>query len=366
MSDSRPPAYFEGDTLVIRASSLGGPVCQLVAAGQGHEIMPPPPWLQKAFDEGNRWEGPMLEELRRRGWREPKLGHVFNGAEWPGDTPAAQSEHDWPVVPGIVVRFHPDDVLVPVGDDVPATRERASNFPEGPVLVECKALSAANYEMATTVGAARLPYAYDWQLSAMMHGLGLPAVWVTVDKGASKAYEASDPDGGSDQVREDLVLATLHAEWVATPPIPKADIVRRVLKIRQLIRSGDLPTDGADHQANPCRFLHVCPVAEEREATVVATGDRATEVARWAQWYEQQKTIEKQAGERKAEARERLLELVGEDDAVLADGWKVTRTEVASSRVDRRAIEKDNGGTVPEKWLKESVSVRLEVEGAGS
>jgi hypothetical protein len=355
MGDDRPPAYWEDETLVIRASSLGGPICQLVAAGQGNDILPPPPWLQKAFDAGNHWEGPVLEELRRRGWREAK-----------GQEDAAQAEHDYPIVPGIVIRFHPDDVLLPVGDEVPTSREPL-NFPEGPVIVEAKALSAANYEIATRDGAECLPYAYDWQLSAMMLGLRLPAVWVTVDKSAKGRPVPDDKEelipGMSDEI---AVCASLHAQWVAHPPIPKATIVKRVLLIRKLIQSGELPTDPAHHGANPCRFLYLCPTAAEQKDTVRLLGERADEMVRWARFYEQQKEIERLAKERKDEARGQLIEMLGEDSRVAADGYVVRRDEVTSSRVNRKAIERDNGGAVPEGWLAESTSTRLTVEGPGA
>lgn len=310
MSDDRPPCYHEGDTLVIRASSLGGPVCQLVASGLGNDILPPPPWLAKAFAAGNYWEGPVLGELRRRGWRDvPGL--------------SAQDEHDWPVVPGVVIRFHPDDVLLPVGDEVPSTRQPL-DFPEGPVLVEAKALSAANYEVACRDGAEHLPYAYDWQLSAMMIGLGLPAVWVTVDK--SKGPPAVRAEGNADEWDAHAdALGSLHAQWVATPPVPKAAIIRRVLLIRKLIEAGDIPSAATHHGASPCRFLYLCPEAGEQKDTKVLSGSRGDEVARWARWYEQQKEVAKLAYERKEEARGQLLELLGEDAKVLADGWVVDR-----------------------------------------
>jgi hypothetical protein len=352
MSDNRPPAYYEDGTLVIRASSLGGPVCQLVAAALGNDILPPPRWLQQAFDAGNYWEGPVLEELRRRGWREVGVYDDSGAIDING---MAQREVDWPVKPGVIIRFHPDDVLLPVGDEVPTSRE-VLGFPEGPVIVEAKALSAANYEIATRGSAADLPYAYDWQLSAMMLGLGLPAVWVTINKG--------HPEFADNE--QDTLTATLHAEWVARPPISKAQIVKRVLLIEKLIAAGEVPGGGDHHGANPCRFLYLCPEASEQKETTVLLGERADELARWAQWYEQQRELERLAKQRKEEAREQLLELLGDDGLVSADGWRVRKTEVVSGRVDRKAIEKDNGGKVPEAWLKESASTRLTVERGGA
>lgn len=355
MSDNRPPAYYEDQTLVIRASSLGGPICQMVASALGNDILPPPKWLQKAFDEGNFWEGPMLEELKRRGWRNyPAID--------------AQMEHDYHIVPGVIVRFHPDEVMIPVGNEVPTSRE-ARDFPEGPVLVEAKALSAANYEAATKGSAADLPYAYDWQLSVMMLALELPAVWVTVDKSQDRSENWAAPIGElNDDGTFNLlapVLATLHAEYVKTPPISKSQIIKRVLEIKRWIEKGALPDDEASHNANPCRFLYLCPKAAEQKETVVVLGERGDEVARWAMFYEQQKRNEELTKERKEEARAQLIELIGGDARVAAGGFVVTKTEVAGRKsFDRKAAEKAGLNLEPYTKVGDP-STRLMVERAG-
>src|SRR5690606_13617948 len=105
------------------------------------------------FDAGTAAEPHILARLEKLGWS-------LDGT--------AQQEGELRILPGVIIRFHPDETGASPIDGVRR-------------LVECKALSNSTFEQARRKGTGTL-FAYDWQLSIMMHALGLPAAWVGLRK----------------------------------------------------------------------------------------------------------------------------------------------------------------------------------------
>lgn len=72
MSDDRPSVYLEDETVVYRASALGGCERALLAARRGEPRTPPPPSLQAKYNEGHaaedaimrRWEDDHADRYR--------------------------------------------------------------------------------------------------------------------------------------------------------------------------------------------------------------------------------------------------------------------------------------------------------------
>lgn len=70
MSDDRPSVYFDKSAgrWVYRASAIGRDMAELLTLRLGSDKVPVSEAIQAAFDEGNRAEPLVIEELRRRGW----------------------------------------------------------------------------------------------------------------------------------------------------------------------------------------------------------------------------------------------------------------------------------------------------------
>ncbi len=63
VSHNEPIAYREGSQIIFRMSSFGNCVKALAAALAGIEGAPPPKNLRKAFAEGHKWEGHIIDQV---------------------------------------------------------------------------------------------------------------------------------------------------------------------------------------------------------------------------------------------------------------------------------------------------------------
>lgn len=233
-----PAAYWEDDgrLLVVRASALGHCIWELAALLQGHDPQDYPEAILEAFRQGHELEPVIIHKMIQAGWKpfDPETGEV-------GIRSAAQRVGELKVgglLPKRIVRFHPDEVMVGPRDKTKAW------------LVEAKALSNDNWERARTKGVESLPYHYDWQLSAMMHSLKLPAVWALYNKDTEN-------------------LALKYAE---EPPIGLAAIVKRVKEVYDVATGPDLVQSGRpcdDPKQWPCLFSHLRPQPEESQLPFV-------------------------------------------------------------------------------------------------
>lgn len=325
--DNRPAAYKEGDLIVLRASSFGSAcIRDLVLHLLGeHDPLPTPPDLQVRFDAGHAAEPHILNRLHVLGWR-PVEG-------------AAQKEGELHVLPGVVIRFHPDGVM---------TAPMFANTDDFTRLVECKALAPSSYAQARTKGTGSL-FSYDWQLSVMMHALKLPATWVALCK------NMENPDDYQGE---------LHLEHVTTPPKSMGQIVMRARKIvrayEEAREGGELP-ECEDPSIYPCPFLMLRPEKEKDEG-VRLEGDEADLVDKLGKAYIAARDQEKAAKEAKERARGELLDLAGGRDIVRGRAVRFKKSTVTRTWADADALKADG---LWDKYKKSSVSERVDVEEVG-
>lgn len=276
MSDNRPPVYWEGDVLVIRASAIGTTcLWELVAAGQGHEMGPVPDGLQRAYDEGTKLEPVVLAKYKEV-THEVYLSH--------------QEEDHLDITPTTIVRFHPD---AETEDDI----------------VEAKAITNDSWHQAVRNGVGSLYAEYPWQLSVMMHAKGKRGKWVAYNKGTPPINDMGDRELCVDEGR-------IYIQNVPEPPIPLADIVAKALQIRELVEGPDVlesgrPCDDPSHY--PCRYLHIRPEPEEKASVVEVSGEDASVLDSLTREYLTYKGMADEANDRLDKAKKAIIEIAGED-----------------------------------------------------
>ncbi len=339
--DNRPAAYWELDgnivqpdavygpgefpgLMVVRASALGRCQWELAAMLQGHTPEPVPPAIQLAFDAGHIIEPYVLERLYG-----PDL-------RWERDEGAAQAQGELVVGKGRVVRFHPDDVATSHLDGVKR-------------IVEVKALSSANWQQARVKGPHSLGYGYDWQLSAQMIALRLPAVYVLLEKPDGFNPTAFDPDV--------LRKANLAMVYVDTPPHSRVEIVKRVAEIYEVAMGEDLATSGrpCDRPEQwPCAFRHLRP-EPEGDTLPTVPDSQVDEFKVLVTRYQGANRIIKTQTEVRDQARAALLELAEEARLAPADPkpgeptnggmrnehYRVRINRSVGSKIDKAAMKAD-------------------------
>lgn len=326
MGDDRPPAYFEGDLLVVRASALGSCMWELIAAAQGHERNAVPEALQAKFDQGHDWEPKVLGRLRELNW---KLNDEL-----------AQQEGALRVGGNRIVRLHPDAIGEP-------------SLMEGARVIEVKAFAASTYDKAQRHGVQATFHEYEWQLSAMMHAYRLPGVWVVVNKETGE----------------------LHFQYVDKPIVPLSEIVKRVKAIYEGALGEDIATTErpCEQPAQwPCRYLHLRPEPErkEREALAVPVEHVAAFEAAVVN-YDSCRRAEAEAKATKEKARNALRAIAAkfaEDGkpapALRTESYRVGWVTSNRKRVDHRAMEAD--GIDVDSYSTETTSESIQVEVFGA
>jgi hypothetical protein len=200
MGDDRGIAYREGDTTIYRASAVGGCIRALVAALTGYETNYYPSAhniLSLAADEGNLHEGAVIDRLRDMGYRVDEQ----------------QSQVEYRVVKGIVIRGHSDGIIYP-----PKAR--------APRILEVKTMSKVRYKnwksFDTALDALRDPEfaKYGVQITVYMLAHGIEKV----------VYAVKNRDSGELDVQE----------FAAYPFSPK-EIRRKILKAESAAMKDTLP-----------------------------------------------------------------------------------------------------------------------------
>lgn len=342
--DNRPSAYWELDgeivgidlspdaTMVVRASALGKCLWELAAMLQGHKPESPPPVIQRAFDAGHVIEPYVLERIYG-----PDL-------KWVRDDDAAQVQGELVAGGGRVVRFHPDDVATSHRDGIRR-------------IIEVKALSSDNFERARTHGLHSLNYGYDWQLSAQMYALRLPAVYIFLEKPDGFDPENFDPD--------DIRKANIAMQYVDAAPRSLGEIVRRVKEIHDVATGEDLSTSGrpCDNPKQwPCAFRHLRPEPEGDELPDVPDS-QADEFKLLVTRYMGAARLEKNYAEQKAQARAALLDLASEaglDRGMRSQHYRVRISTSTRRKFDRAAATAD--GIDLSAYETESTSTTVKVE----
>lgn len=307
MGDNRPSVYLEDGTVIYRASAFGGCQRALVAARLGMPQSPPPPWLQRAFDDGNRGEVTVIEMMKEYGWEfEPGSG---------------QGYVEFDVIPGVKLRGHSD------GKARPWIVESGKKTQGDRVLVEIKTMSANIFEKTWKTkgikGLYELYPQYPWQLSAYMIESGLPGLVVL---GVKKK------DGSGDVDR-------LVFHRVDEPPVSLGQIKARIVTTEALAKKG-VPPDDCDRAANgwcPASFL--CQPKEDEVfiTEVDDTADAAIEVAALA--YSAAKDAEAIAKAAKDAARDELVTLMGAAKKKVVGDFIVTLSTSTPVTLDTKALK---------------------------
>jgi uncharacterized protein (UPF0335 family) len=343
VGDDRPIRYVECDdagreTVVYRASAIGGGCLTAFAAiAKGVVLEPPPAWIQERFDEGHRFEGVVLQ------WdgKKDASGNQFVTRE------IATFESDsWKLVEDgqyavelvvsedlygrrVIIRGHMDGIALVSA--LGPTRSH-SNIK---AVHEAKAFGPSYRDKWLSKGLAAFPQ-YQWQLSIYMHATKLPAL-VTVGIKSDEATEFGVRD------RSKVKIEDVTCEWVDKPPIPLSRIKARVAEIEALIDSGELPdcTGKGPGAMWPCpvRYLHI----EQRDETTIAPKYVGTLVQEFDAVREEIKRLEA----RKRELSDEIAEYV--------QGMAAPEIEAAGFKV--KWVEK----TVAEHVRKESVQKYLDV-----
>lgn len=240
LGDNRPSVYWEeidGEVfLIIRASAIGHPcLWELTAQGQGHDQGNLPAFMRRAFRKGQELEPVVIQALK------DEYGYLEQSAQIEGHLILPEN---------IMIRYHPDGI---------GLFEKAPYDYIGMCVVEIKALRHESYDKAAQGHVGDIVEEYPWQLSVMMHGERLPAMWVAVDKG-----HPPDPETGIKPVVEGE--GRIYMDPITTPPISLADITLKALKIKELVLGEDVLTadwgcTSPDHF--PCRYLHLRPEPED-------------------------------------------------------------------------------------------------------
>jgi hypothetical protein len=282
MGDNRPPVYIETingvDVLIIRASAIGHPcMWELVAAGQGHEMLPVPAVLQRAFDEGNTLEPKILDACENKG-----VSFISKQAEG----------HLW-LSDNVAIRYHPDGVGI---------------YDGAWYVVEGKALSNELWQKAVKGSVGDVIDEYNWQLSSMMIGEQLPGMWAALNKGNPPDRETGKREPHPDEGK-------MHYEIKTTPPVSLTELQLKASLILEGVYGEDLttsdrPCDSPDHW--PCRFLHLRPQGEGEVRRGVLTPDDVDEVDRLVVEFLSFKGQADEAKARYEAARDKLVELAGD------------------------------------------------------
>jgi len=323
--DNRPPAYWEldgeivpsrtpGAIMVIRASALGHCIWELAACLQDYTPLPYPDTILRAFKEGHDAEPLILERL---------LGPEM---KWTRVEGAAQAVGELRVGPNRIIRFHPDDVAA------------SSHEPTIPRLVEVKFLHPQTFEAIHKQGImspAATRYGYDWQLSSMMLGLRLPAVFVVGEKVRKATKAGAEPAPPT--------VGNLAMKYVETPPHSLGEIVRRVKEVYDVAVGDDLaesdrPCDRPDQW--PCLFRHLRPEPEGGEENNLPDipPDLYAEAERLLAGYVKFRALEAQAKKDKELLRDAVKGLLG-DTAGKAGRLRYRLIPTTKKALNRAAVD---------------------------
>jgi len=377
MADHRPDVYFSEarGKWIFRASSLSRCIQSLVAAGLGHERMPPPDFMQRAWDEGSHGEERVLELFRNgpNGWhpKSPMLnteptptGLRFKALD-PND--AKSYHYDGTSFPFVKHEFiHSDQVddgevqfvlEIPVGDKalIRGHLDEIVECFQGPIATgadwmgrryvnEAKLFGVDYFKKWLSKGFNDPGFTgYAWQLSLYMHGTGLPGFF-TVGEKKRWAEGHDDWDTTPEHARYDL--EQVHVTLFDTPPIPLATIKVRVMKALAMIERGELPK--CDVAQYPCDYYFLCTdkseivVADEKPPAVVVLGENRETLKKLLVNYTGAQAAEKAAkgGVKvaKAKVEEELTKLGLDKDK--PGSWDVG-DRIVEWQVQERAAEKE-------------------------
>jgi len=241
MADNRGAIYIEDDKTVIRASQLGQCINQLLYHYNGFDSVPFPDGIMRVMNEGTLWEDNIVRFLRRPEIQGDPL--TF----W--SIYAQQKEYNLEYLPGYVIRVHID-----------AIGKKFSSTPipviqtDRPYVHEYKTFGPDLLHEFNVNEFKNLPH-YAYQLSIEMLATNLPGIFFVLDK------EHSTPDN---QVFSWRVYET--------PPIPKFQIIKRLILLDRYIRDGTFPPCEEHEGFCPYYKFHSGITTNESASKVRPTG----------------------------------------------------------------------------------------------
>lgn len=220
MSDNRPARYMELDdagneTVIYRASSVGGCEKAMLAAARGYDKRDHPDWFQEVLDEGSR-----MEE------------HII--AKWDFETgrPTVNQQKQIELYVGeidgrnVIIRGHID------GED----------DHENPALREYKKFRPSTWDKFIRQG-VECGANYPWQVAIYMHGGG---------------YDLCQFVGGKYNPDTDSI-DEVEAHAITNPPIPMKAIRTKIARVERMINQGyDPMDDGVECTLTyPCGYFYL-------------------------------------------------------------------------------------------------------------
>ncbi len=306
MTEQKPIAYLEGETLVFRASGLGNSVRALTLALRGYEPSPPPPALQRAFDAGNRLEDQLLERA------EYVLGQ---------QVAHRQEQFTLPIDDDVAIRGHIDGRTV---------------APQGQGwLVEAKALGPELFDSFSRNELFERMPGYAYQVWAQMVAYHDRLLYIVGPKKDGKVTN----------------LEIVQKVYTVPPPVA-LEVQAKLAAVREHYRRGTLP------EACDCKGW--CPYSYLHPA-VDTDDDLATELQDLATTYTEAKIQRDAADEMMEGARARmakLLESHGVDKAVTPT-YAVTKYQRTNMSYDYKAAKAAGLDLTP--YERKSISDILKV-----
>ena len=325
-SDDRPFRYVEvgadgHETVVYRASAVGGCERALVATARKLVRKPHPAWFQEVLDEGKRME-PVIDQA----WQEKS------------DTITVNRQKTLELEIGeiderrVIVRAHIDGEAAFTGD-----------------LREYKKFRDSTWDKFLRSG-VEVNVNYPWQVAAMMH---------------AGRYDVCEFVGGHYDADKDKIVDTFCHE-LRTPPIPLLAIKKKIARVERLINSGMDPTDDGVTctGAYPCPYWYLPGHGKTEdavaEAVVVALSDALADAI--ADWHAAKQQAAKARGELKA--HEGQTKLAAEKIKTMLKGDGVTagtQAQAGDWTIDWKLVERKGYEVKPTTY--ETIDINIKEEG---
>ena len=312
MSD-KPMAYWDDDlsVWVYRASSIYSCSKALIAARMGVEGDEPPESMQLRFADGHLHEPAIIASIEKQtGWKQQPSG--------------SQETIEIDVIPGeVIIRGHVDGI----------GHNPAFN-PDLRVL-EAKALADSGYKTWLSQGFNAFPYYRD-QLTVYMAALDMPAVFAVKNKNSG----------------------VVDVKMIDDQPGDLEAILERVRQIEYQAREDELPGP-CDRRMFPCPFWRLHEDEDdvaEAQAAVTGSVKDADSLDHWLNEYDVAREDEKEAKERKDEAKAALMTILEEEgaDKLEGSGFNVTKKPHTFRWLDEADMEAD--GIDTEFYRREKIS----------
>src|SRR5690606_36464476 len=135
----------------------------------------------------------------------------------------------------------------------------------------------------------------------------------------------------------DALADSPYIEPISKPPLNWADILKRIEEAEQWIAKGEFPPCDRAETSFFCSHRYLC----EKPDAELAPPDRAVEIDAWAAAYAAAKAQRDQADGLMKQAREKLLELAGEDKRLETARYRVAVSRYNRVTYDTKGMESD-------------------------